>query len=204
MRKLTIQTHDTRHTMRDAFTLIELLITTSIFSVMILTVYSTFNTGLLSNQRIEASLDTYQTARRILNRMSLDLKNSFSFSSEDTKFTGKNNELSFLTLIGSNFSSVSYRLGDGKLLRIYKRNSESLKEEEMPRPRILAKRIKGIEFAYAYLTEDERVFEWKDEWDQKDKLPLAVKIKLILIEKLPKQKEKEVEFCQIVFLPLAD
>lgn len=189
---------------KKGFTLIELLITTSIFSIIILTIYSTFNTGLLSSQRIEASLNTYQTARRIFNRMSLDLRSSFAFSSEETKFVGKNNEISFFTLVASNFSSVTYKLEDGKLLRIYKKNLESLKEQTTVRPRIMGKGIREISFTYAYPTEDENLYEWKEEWNQKDKLPLAVKIRLILVERFARQKEKrEIDFYQTIFLPLA-
>jgi len=183
------------------FTLIELLITVSIFSVIALSLYSVFNTGLFSYRRIKESLSVHQAARKIFSRISLDLKNSFAFSDVEARFVGKGNEIAFLSLVGGSFSSVSYRLEQGKLLRLCKKDSESLNSIQ---PRIIAKQITDLNFSYAFLTGDERFYDWKDDWgeEERDKIPLAVKIKLILKEKLPKET-RDVEFEKVVFLPLA-
>jgi prepilin-type N-terminal cleavage/methylation domain-containing protein len=188
------------------FTLIELLISLSIFSAIILSLYSVFNTGLFSYRRIKESLSVHQTARKTFNRISLDLKNCFAFSDEEARFQGMKNEMSFLSLVGGSFSSVSYRLEQGKLLRLCKKNSESLKQDSSAQSRIIAKQIRELNFSYAFLTGDEDVYDWKDNWaeaeEEKDKIPLAVKIKLTLEEKLSRSV-RDVEFEKIVFLPLA-
>lgn len=188
------------------FTLVELLISLSIFSVIALSLYSVFTTGMFSYRRIKENLSVYQTARKIFNRISSDLKNSFAFSTEEAKFQGKDNEMTFLTLVSGSFSSVYYRLEKGELLRLCKKDSESLKEDSLAQPRIIAKQIGELSFSYAFLTDDERVYDWKDDWgeadEEKNKIPLAIKIKLTLKEKLPKEI-RDVEFEKEIFLPLA-
>lgn len=188
------------------FTLIELLISLAIFSVIAVSLYSVFNTGLFSYRRIRESLSVYQTARKVFNRINLDLKNCFAFCDDEAKFQGKDNEIAFLTLVAGSFSSVSYRLEQDELLRLSKKDSESLKEDSLTQPRVIAKQIRELNFSYAFLTGDEKFYDWKDDWgeaeEEKNKIPLAVKMKLILKEKLPKEI-RDVEFEKTVFLSLA-
>lgn len=197
-----IKTQNQRCKTKDAFTLIELLITVSIFSIIILGLYSIFHTGVFSYNRLDKSLSLYQTARKIFNRIDLDLKNSFSYSNNETRFMGEKDKISFLTLTGSDFSSVSYEREETNLLRLRKKGIESLKEDISTKPRVLARNIKEIDFSYAFSTGDESIFDWKDEWAdadiEKKNLPLAVKINLTLREN--SKKGRDVKFEKIIFL----
>lgn len=172
---------------KKGFTLIELLITITIFSVIILGLYSTFHTGVFSYERLDKILLVYQNARKIFNRIDLDLKNTFSYSDNETRFIGDPGHLSFLTLVAGSFSSISYEQTEDKLLRFSSGN-----------PRVLGRNIKELSFSYGFPTGEEDVYNWKDEWgkieEEKNKLPLAVRIKLIL---------GEIKFEKLVFLPLA-
>ena len=82
-----------------ALTLVELLIASSIFVVVMVTIYSAFHSGIFGYRNIEETLDVYQTARSILGRINLDLRNSFAYSEDETKFVGEKNKISFLTLV---------------------------------------------------------------------------------------------------------
>ena len=185
------------------FTLIELLVATSIFSIVALIVYSTFNTGILSSRYIEYRLASFQAARRIFSRLDVDLKGSFAYSPQDARFIGKENELSFFALIAEQFSQVSYKFENGTLSRTYQQGLASVKEDSAARARILGKQIKKLEFSYAFLSPEEAGYGFKGEWEAKDRLPLAIKVKLTFPEKSPRSEEKDVEFEKTVFLPLS-
>ena len=83
------------------FTLVELLITSSIFLVVMSMLYLAFQSGIFGYRNIEETINLYQTAREILERLNLDLRNSVVYSDEDTKFIGTKNEVSFLTLVNT-------------------------------------------------------------------------------------------------------
>ncbi len=185
-----------------SFTLVELLITLSIFSIVILSLYSAFHTGIFSYNRLDNSISLYQTARKVLNRIDLDLKNIFSYSNEDTGFVGGKDWLNFFTLIGSDFSSVSYERKETNLLRLCKKGIETLKENISMRPKVLAKNIKEIDFSYGFLTDEKNVLVWEDNWAdtdiEKGNLPLAVKISLTLEEN--SKKGRDIKFEKIISL----
>jgi type II secretory pathway component PulJ len=79
--------------------LIEFLIATAIFSIIIVSVYASFQTGILSYRGIDAAFQTYQTARVVLNRLESDIKNSFAYFPEDSQFKGNSCEIEFLGVI---------------------------------------------------------------------------------------------------------
>jgi len=176
-----------------AFTLVELLIASGIFLVLMLTVYSSFHTGMLGYRNIEEAIDTYQTARQILERINLDLRNSFAYSGNETKFTGTGNSISFLTLVDTfsedeivqDYALVSYTLIDKKLLRQCRKNQESLNENSEVQAEEMASKIEGINFRFGYLNADK--LEWSDSWpregaleDEKKALPVKVEVKLTI------------------------
>ena len=78
-----------------AFTLVELLIALMIFSVVMVTIYSTFHNGIFGCRNIEEVMEIHQGARQVLERINLDLRNSFAYSATETKFAGAASEMSF-------------------------------------------------------------------------------------------------------------
>ncbi|MFH0790861.1 MAG: prepilin-type N-terminal cleavage/methylation domain-containing protein [Candidatus Omnitrophota bacterium] len=205
------------------FTLIELLIASLIFSIIILSVYSSFHTGILSYNKIDSAFNIYQTARIILNRMELEIKNSFAYGKDDSKFKGDNQYLSFFTVLDSfnkeaaEFYSDIYRVqykSDGAIVTHgCLKGLNALKEDQADAEinSELSSNIKKVSFAYASPITDtpENPYEWQDFWpktsdtDQQKSLPLAVKITLSLAEKDKRdpQQERIIEFIRIVSLP---
>lgn len=204
---------------RRAFTLIELLIAAAIFSIIVLSLYSAFHSGFLSYRRIDSSVTLYQSARILLDRMQKDLENSFSYSSDDSKFIGQASSLEFFSIIDSfedakSLSSIcklAYFSEDRTLKRSCSRGLDILDENKELEPEGLAYDVKEISFQYAYPTNNpEDPFQWQDTWpsrenpEQKTDLPTAVRIKLSLIEKQGLEKEVgTVEFERIVPLKLS-
>lgn len=83
------------------FTLIELLLAAAIFAVVAAGIYSAFYSGLFGYRNISEAINTYQGARLILERINRELRNSFAYSSDEPRFSGKENEMSFFTLADS-------------------------------------------------------------------------------------------------------
>lgn len=83
---------------RSAFTLLELLIAAAIFSVILVSIYSAFQTGILAYRKADSASEIYQAARIALNRLESDLKNSFAYKTDNFQFEGRDNTMAFFTL----------------------------------------------------------------------------------------------------------
>ena len=175
---------------QNAFTLIELLIVSSIFSVVMLAVYMAFNTGTFGYKHIEENLDSYQAARQTFSRINLDLRNSFSLSDASgyTGFLGSSTGIGFLTLVDTfsgdkfsrEFAFVAYSLQADKLMRLCRKNSEALNSKSEIPAEEMAQGVE-IKFSYGYWPVDQKEIIFKDSWgvnseEEKKALPLAVKI----------------------------
>lgn len=186
----------------------ELLITSLIFVIVLVTFYTSFHTGMFGHRRIEAAIDSYQTARQILEQINLDLKNAFSFSQTETKFFGQNNQLEFLTLVNSyreeeiipEYALVAYQLEEDKLMRLCRKNQESLNINSKIEPQELAANIASINFSYIYLDSQGQFLE-KDSWatgedppDEQKRFPIAVKVKLTIKNKTREEFERQIFF----------
>lgn len=194
-----------------AFTLVEILVATSIFSIVILSIYSAFHTGILSYRKIDSASAVYQAARVILNRMESDLKNSFAYAKDDAHFKATKEFLDFFTIVDSydregkvstNLCRVKYELNaQGQLIRIISYGADALKEDLNVEGDELSSDIKEIILQYTYKTDDpDNPLIWKnDNSEYKERLPLAVKIELTLLEK-DRNTALPVKFTKIVSL----
>ena len=194
-----------------ALTLIELLIASSIFVVVIVTIYSAFHSGIFGYRNIEETIDTYQAARSILGRINLDLRNSLVYKDDDTKFSGSQNEICFLTLVDKfgqdrllqELAFLSYKLEKDKLMRLCRKNQEALKENSEIQPEEMADNVE-IKFEYGYKPQGKDEIEFKTSWPSPDipdgqkLLPVAVKVNLTVKEK------GEQKFERTIYLPLAE
>ena len=187
-----------------AFTLVEILIASLIFTVVMVSIYAAFHSGIFGYRSINESIDTYQAARAILERLNTDLRNSFAYSSENTKFTGAEKEMAFLALVDSypEFASVSYKSEGGKLMRLCKKNQEALKENSEIKPKELAGNLE-IGFEYGYLPEGQQEIKFNDCWpielnETNKLLPQAVRVSLTIKGKI------EQSFERTIYLTLAE
>ncbi len=177
-----------------SFTLIELLISISIFAVIMVTLFSAFRTGIFGLSRIEESALVSETGYIALSRIDKDLRNSFAYSPDDSKFTGKKDSLSFLTL-NPNFAYVNYYFSGNKLLRLVRINKDALKTDSETKPKVLAKDVKQIEFVYLYIDPATNKFKETDTWNGASALPSAVRVKLV------SEKKEEALFVRTIYLP---
>lgn len=201
------------------FTLIELLIAISIFSVISLSLFSVFQSGILCNKKINSTLQADQNARILFNRIELDLRNAFKFIEidsegpklESSKFIGKENYLEFFSLIDSysraksqtDICRIKYELVEKVLSRYCYKGIDSLNNKIEQEADLQCPGVLLLTFSYAYPTHKPFTpYEWAKEWGKdfsKPPLPLAVKIHLIIEDD---QHKTSVEFNKFVGLAL--
>jgi prepilin-type N-terminal cleavage/methylation domain-containing protein len=197
------------------FTLIEVLISTIIFSVVILSLYSALNTGALSYKRVDEASGLYRLSRLTLEKIGQDLKNCVVYKDDEPGFSGQSKSLSFFTIAGrfkegrwdDEFCFVEYSFEDGVLKRSSSCGKDALLERSDKNEDTVSYPVDDGYFEYAYpLKGREKPYEWRNLWPAEEKykntLPLAVRIQISLIEDANRKKEELIDFSRIVSLPL--
>lgn len=187
---------------KKAFTLLELLISSVILAVVMVSVYAAFYSGTFGYKDIAENIDISQGARRVFNRINIDLQNSFSYSASQSKFSGDDASISFLAIIDglsegemlTQYGSVSYKFEDNRLTRLVKKNKDALNPAVDIEPQEMADNIEDLSFAYGYRDAPEKPLEWKEAWDTATAMPSAVKVKIVFTGRV------NYEFERVVFL----
>lgn len=192
------------------FTLVELLIASSIFLIIMMTIYSSFHAGIFGYKNIEGAVDVHQSARQFLERINLDIRNSFVFSEKQAKFFGNKEGINFLTIVDTydgdriieNYAFVAYQIEGDKLTRQCRRGKESLNDNSTIQFEEMALNAAALAFSYGYSVNGQEAIKWKDTWGAADGspeeqriLPIAVKIKLAV------KNNVEYNFERTIFLP---
>lgn len=196
---------------KKAVTLIELLLATSISSVIILSLYSAFNTGLLSYRQIDSSLTNFEALRLAFARAENDLRNSFPYSAADSMFKGNASGADFFSL-SAGLLRAEYFLENETLVRVTSQNLETLEGQGQKQKQVLLNSVKEINFEYAFATQNpDKPYDWQAYWPkegdsaQQKTLPLAAKIKISLNVKGGKKGELAVvEFNKLIWLPASE
>ncbi|MGD0335821.1 MAG: type II secretion system protein GspJ [Candidatus Omnitrophota bacterium] len=179
---------------KQGFTLVELLIASSIATIIILSLYSAFQTGISSYKRADSVFEVSTNARIAFNRIELDLKNSFQYTQNDSHFKGTAGSMDFISLLDTyangklnpDICRIKYELVDGILRRYCYKGIDSLKKVEAltQLPDEICGNVKALSFRYAYATRNpSSPYEWQESWPEESQLnlvPIAVKITLTL------------------------
>ena len=171
---------------RIGFTLIELIISITIFTIVIVTVYSVFYMGVKTWHRGQEK-SSLQKVRLTFLKIEKELNDTFFFS--DRPFKGTSTEMEFPLSISipdedrEVICIITYSVvedehsGLSELIRkekLYIKDTE--KGEEKSKKLLSSKR--SIKFEYAQESSDSsQNFEWQESWEE-DKLPSAVRISL--------------------------
>ncbi|MBN3038729.1 MAG: prepilin-type N-terminal cleavage/methylation domain-containing protein [Candidatus Omnitrophica bacterium] len=198
------------------FTLVELIISVTIFSVAATAIYSVFSNGVAAWRRGNSNKKYARNIRITSEKMARDLRNTFEFN--DIPFDAESDFMMFPGLIlartekkGKEEVKDYYQVG--KITYFYNQNKKALCKEErsfleiasesdkrkIGEGEVLIEQVKSAEFEYCYLDNATGDYEWKDDWkeDEQDSIPQAVKMKLTF--------EKEIQpesFEKIVFIPI--
>jgi len=197
------------------FTLVEVLVSTIIFSVVIISLYSALNTGALSYKRINEASSLYQASRLALEKIGQDLKNCLVYKDGESGFSGRSKSLRFFTVEGrfkegrlqEEFCFVEYSFEEGLLKRTAFCGKDALLEEPDKNKATVSYSVHDGYFEYAYPVKDrEKPYEWRNLWPPEGKyrnnLPLAVRIQISLIKNSDRKKEDLIDFTRVISLPL--
>ncbi len=204
--------------------MIEVAAAITIFALVVTAAYASFISAMRTKQYVEDHAEKYHAARLALHRISRDLSSAFLvttrrdawplFSGEDNASEGRPMD----RLLFTSFSHVKYvkdadesdqceveYYGDldqeSDFYNLYRRESKRIddkpEESEEKDTLLFIENILG--FDLEYMNEDG---EWKEDWDsdslqQANKIPVAVKITLIL----PRPEEGEESYATIVNIP---
>jgi len=199
---------------KTGFTLIELFIAISIFSVVAIALYSTFFAGISVWKRSGESENIYQSVKFLLDDIAKDLKNVIYYTKDAESifvFLGKNDEIVFITLEDTSQAGdmpqkelvkVVYMFDSeiDALIRIRAEKSSGFSAEKAEKE-VLLKGIKDFKFEYCYDSGDEdEPYLWKEEWEDKDsRIPRGVRVSFLI--KTEKEK-KELKFTKTMFVPI--
>ena len=169
------------------FTLMELLIASALFIVVMAGVYSSFRTGVFGYRHMDKQIEFSQGKGLAFWRINGDLRNLFSFSDNESKFNGGENALSFLTEVDfyqdkqmrQDVAFVSYSLAQDKLMRLCLRGKDSLTHPDTVNPQEMAVGVKDLQFSFAAISSSNGSLLWNESWNNNQTLPYAVKIKMV-------------------------
>lgn len=182
-----------RRSFLTGFTFIELLLVTSLLSVIGLSIYATFTNGINFWLRINEKQATEDVVI-FFDRISLDLRNSFRYTGID--FRGTDDRVSF-PVIGEFQGRHGKTKGIGRVEYFFDAGVDSIKTRESNYSEVykdkaspereLVTDIESLSFRYYYYDPDQKEYLWETSWQEKEdderfgivqekKLPLAVKI----------------------------
>jgi len=205
-----------------AFTLIELLISITIFATIAVVLYSCFRVGVVSWRRIGSELAFQQKIRSSLGSINKDFKNMLYIS--NIPFEGSAEKISFVTSAAVsddadiNIAKVSYyqipgKEGSSKFTLI--KTIESLKDAISSEPEgkegvlqetKLLDAISELKFSYLVISQkglqdEETKYEWVDFWEAEEGLPVGMKIEFIVTNP---EDDKEVKLSRRIWAPAAE
>jgi len=183
---------------KSAFALIELLVAVSIFAIVITVVYSTLFIGIKTYHRIQAELKLNQDINRVLDRLSVELRNCYDAEydeqEEEGRFIASSQSLSFFT-IKNDYSQesyprllarVSYSFRDGNLFKKSQIDKDAFLEEENFAEEELLSDIQTFSIEYLYYKkeyfEEEYKFEWMSEWTDRTLVPQGISIEITKLD----------------------
>ncbi len=169
-----------------AFTLMELLIAVTIFTVIAVSLFSAFRSGIFGYRSIEEAIDLNQSAFSALSRLDTDARNCFSFSADDNKFIGDGSSLGFLTLVDifegakleKKYAYVSYSIKVNKLMRLCRLDSQALNANSAVLPEEMLENAQ-IKFEYGSI-QPNKAITYSGSWSDKKTLPVCIRVTLTI------------------------
>lgn len=189
---------------RRGFTLVEVLISTGLMVVVGLAVYASFNSGIKIWKRVVRP-DIIEDVNIFLEKLRSDLKNSVLY--QGIEFVGQPDSIHFATLVTTNSSRPGLHRGMGEVSYSFEAEEEAVIQHK----RNLSAIYKGregiaqevlhnvvlLELNYYYYEPLEEEYLWVEQWQDKEKLPLSVLVKIVLLN-----EGKNYTFTKRIDLPL--
>ncbi len=195
----------------NSFTLIEILVSVTIFSLVGAAIYSVFANGLNAWRRGNDNKSYAKNIRILSEKIARDVRNTFEF--EGIPFEGTEESVMFPGLIEGRsyddaveeYSEVGriayfYDSGEDAFCRKEQTFAESLMEEELDEAEILISDVDSLAVSYCYLDNATGAYDWKDDWkeDEQDTIPQAISLEI----SFKKKAARKDDFNQVIFIPI--
>ena len=210
------------------FTLLELILSISILSIVLVTIYATLSMGSRTWEKGERDIEKIQRERVVMNLLSREIKSAFPYKvtpselddhKEFYAFDGKEDSLSFVSGVPlrgerGGLSWLTFWVEEDLGLVVIERDAlradifeerDSLDKDDME---VLDERIADIKFEYYQFkdgkAEGEGEGEWEEKWDAEKEgtLPHAVKV-MLTIEDDTRREESDAEpYLRELVIPL--
>ena len=154
------------------FALIELLVATSILTILLSSLYMAFQTGLAAYGRTEENLALRNEGEVFLLQLERELRNALPYFRPGLQnhFVGKKDFLSFSTQlrrytakgIKEELYLVRYEVKEGSLIRTQRRLRESFPKPEEEKETLL-NQLETCRFDFLYVDRS-NALQWKAEW----------------------------------------
>ena len=209
---------------RTGFTLVELIVTFTILSIVLVMVLGAMRLGSASWERGEEKTERYQRRRMVFNLLSQQLKSAYAYKIKAQKaesdylaFLGNSDSVRFVSTFSltakrpEGLVFVVYQVEEGnssgKVLKVYEGrvlNKDFM--EETPDADKFLPLLEGLsEITFEYFQEgkdQEEAGEWMDSWDAKEKKELPRQIRMVTKWKEKKEKKEELEGSLTTLLSL--
>lgn len=189
--------------MKKGFTIVELLIASSIFAVISVAVYTTFSLGMKVWHKAEKLSNEGARVYIKIEKMNRELRETFLLKEKGLFFWGSKNRMYFPAIVKSEVSNLYYSFDSGSLTLM--KGSEVLKkilsdfeeekkkkeikqddkidgkekERRFPQMSFYLSGVPDMKFSYLGFDVKKNKSVWKDEWKE-EALPLAVKTEITL------------------------
>jgi len=201
---------------KKGFTLIEILVATSILGVIGLTILTTFASGLHVFERVQAFGGVQSDVLLAFEEMERDIKNIFPFST--IAFEGSTQSIAFPAVIEtselidgkeelvSTIGRVSYYIDDATyigdrekgLMRAVQNYSQAVAGEEVAEDQNdYLTPLEDLSFEYYYFDEEAETYGWQGSWSGEDETLLSG-IKIVMTYK---DGDRDVEVERTVIIP---
>lgn len=174
------------------FTLLEVIITLSVLSLLMLTAWGAFEVGFRTREKGEGAAEEAARIRAATEVMGRQLRSAVYYFARDEEeyapfFVGSGSEVSFITAYpqgsaGTGLAWVTYRVEDDKLV-MYERTGfrpdELYSVEESENSVLSSVLLEGFgRLTFGYVPREEEGEEWEEVWDarEEDSLPSLVRI----------------------------
>ena len=170
-----------------AFTLVELMITATIFSVVSIAIYATFNSGMSVWRRAKDNNAKQHKFMLRAEKLSRELRQTFIF--KDIAFKAKNNEIQFPSVIDADICRITYFFDENQKMLL--RGSDKLadiiaamEENKQVETKLFSylSDVNSVNFSYLVFDLQKNAYVWKEDWQQTT-LPIAVKLSIIAKDK---------------------
>ena len=170
---------------KKGFTLVEMLVALTIFSIVAVSLHAVLRTGLNTYRAGKEWSEEAGEARAFFYFFSRDLKNALAYSKE-LPFSGKADEIRFMMLTRrgdrgfDELARVSYRYDRGKKLVIRTVVGKEVEfEQKNSKEEIAAHGVDAFQLRYAFKPEHPSdLYRWKDAWPWEDTLPRGIRVTL--------------------------